>query len=74
MGDGPEAGLLGEPTRGEGDSHTVPGAAAGIDYSRVEGPPGALRTTAMQNLICAPDKRPAAFFLSPIEAALIVPP
>ena len=53
MGEGPEAGLLEEPTWAEGDSHTVPGAAAGIDYSRAEGRPGALRTTVTQNLICA---------------------
>jgi hypothetical protein len=32
----------------------VRSAAAGIDYSRVEGRPGALRTTVTQNLICAP--------------------
>jgi len=31
----------------------VPSAAAGIDYAQVEGRPGALRTTATQNLICA---------------------
>jgi hypothetical protein len=31
----------------------VPSAAVGGDYSRVEGRPGALRTTATQNLICA---------------------
>jgi hypothetical protein len=34
------------------DSDRVPSAAAGIDYSRVEGWPGALRTTVTQNLIC----------------------
>src|ERR1035438_863641 len=53
VGEGPEAGLLEEPTWAEGDSHTVPGAAAGIDYSRAEGRPGALRTTVTQNPICA---------------------
>src|SRR5208283_671636 len=36
------------------DRHTVPGAAAGVDYSRFESRPGALRTTVKQNLICAP--------------------
>ena len=35
------------------DSHPEPSAAAGIDYSRVEGRPDALRTTVTQNLICA---------------------
>ena len=35
------------------DSHAVLSAAADIDYSRVEGRPGALRTTVTQNLICA---------------------
>jgi hypothetical protein len=35
------------------DSHTVPSAAAGIDHSRVEGRPGALKTTVTQDLICA---------------------
>jgi len=35
------------------DRHTVPGAAAGIDYSRVESRPGALRATVTQNMICA---------------------
>ena len=114
MGEGPEAGLLGEPTGagainrdsgnrprskaeaqpGHGfyrsatfpqgltavvgaggagkvsagvtcDSHTVPSAVAGIDYSRVKGRPSALRTTVTQNLICAPqpqlDLIPLAF-------------
>jgi hypothetical protein len=37
------------------DSHTVPSAAAGVDYSRAEGRPGALRTTVTQNLICVPE-------------------
>ena len=35
------------------DSHTVPGAPAGIDYSRIESRPGALRTTVTKNLMCA---------------------
>ena len=35
------------------DSHRAPSAAAGIDYSQVEGLPGALRTRVTQNLICA---------------------
>ena len=35
-------------------SHTEPSAAAGIDSARVEGWPGARRTTVTQNLICAP--------------------
>jgi hypothetical protein len=47
------------------DSHTVPSAVAGIDYSRVKGRPSALRTTVTQNLICAPqpqlDLIPLAF-------------
>src|ERR1017187_1752637 len=48
------AGDVGKASAGVGcDSHTVPSAAAGIDYSRVEGRPGALRTTVTQNLICA---------------------
>ena len=34
--------------------HTEPSAAAGIDSARVEGWPGARRTTVTQNLICAP--------------------
>jgi hypothetical protein len=38
------------------DSHTVPGAAAGIDYSRVEGRPSARRAMVTQNLICAPGR------------------
>ena len=37
-----------------GDSHTAPSAAAGIDYSRVEGRPSARRAMVTQNLICAP--------------------
>ena len=53
MGEGPEAVLLGKPIWAKGDRHTVTGAAAGIDYSRVKGRPGALRTTVTQNLICA---------------------
>ena len=36
------------------DSHTEPSAAAGIDYSRVEGRPRAQRTAVTQDLICAP--------------------
>jgi hypothetical protein len=48
------AGDVGKASAGVGcDSHTVPSTAAGIGYSRVEGRPGALRTTATQNLICA---------------------
>ena len=48
------AGDVGKASAGVArDSNTVPNAAAGIDYSRVEGRPGALRTTVMQNLICA---------------------
>ena len=35
------------------DSQTVPSAGAGIDYSRLEGRPGSLRTTVTQNPICA---------------------
>ena len=35
-------------------SHTEPSADAGIVSARVEGWPGALRTTVTQNLICAP--------------------
>jgi hypothetical protein len=37
----------------ECDSHPVPSAAAGSDYSRVEGRTGALRTTVTQDLTCA---------------------
>jgi hypothetical protein len=49
------AGEVGKESAGVGcDSHPVPSAAAGIDYARVEGRPGALRTTVTQNLICAP--------------------
>jgi hypothetical protein len=48
-----------------GDSHTMPSAAAGIDYSRVEGRPGALRTTVTQNLICGP------YFLSQLWSLMI---
>jgi hypothetical protein len=49
------AGDVGKASAGVAcDSHTVPSAAAGIDYSRVEGRQDALRTTVTQNLICAP--------------------
>ena len=48
------AGDVGKASAGVAcDSHTVPSAVAGIDYSRVEGRPGALRTIVTQNLICA---------------------
>ena len=48
------AGDVGKASAGVArDSNTVPSAAAGSDHSRVEGRPGALRTTGMQNLICA---------------------
>ena len=48
------AGDVGKASAGvASDSHTEPNAAAGIDYSRVEGRPGALKTTVTQNLICA---------------------
>jgi hypothetical protein len=51
------AGDVGKASAGVAcDSHTVPSAAAGIDYSRVESRPGALRTTVTQNLICAPTR------------------
>jgi hypothetical protein len=51
------AGGVGKASAGVGcDSHTGLSTAAGIDYSRVEGRPGALRTTVKQNLICASGK------------------
>jgi hypothetical protein len=50
-----EAGDVGKVSAGVAcDSQTVPSAAAGIGYSRVEGWPGALRTTVTQNLLRAP--------------------
>ena len=49
------AGDVGKASAGVAyDSHPEPSAAAGIDYSRVEGWPDARRTTVTQNLICAP--------------------
>ena len=52
---GGRAGDVGKASVGvAGDGHTVPNAAAGIDYSRVTGRPGALRTTVTQDPICAP--------------------
>jgi len=48
------AGDVGKASAGVAcDSHKAPSTAAGIDYSRVEDLPGALRTTVTQNLICA---------------------
>ena len=53
-------------------SHTEPSAAAGIDYSRVEGQPGALRTTVTQDLIGARERRAGAFGLEPAPLAGII--
>ena len=55
------AGDVGIATAGVGcDSHTGPSRAAGIDYARVEGRPGALRTIVTQNLICALPPSPSS--------------
>ena len=67
------AGDVGKASAGvASDSHTVPSAAAGIDCSRVEGRPGALRTTATQNLIGARARRAGAFGLEPATPAGII--
>ena len=67
------AGGVGKASAGVAcDSHTVLSAAAGIDYSRVEGLPGALRTTATQNLIGARARRAGAFGLEPATPAGII--
>ena len=67
------AGGVGKASAGVGcDSHMVPSAAADIDYSRVQGRPGALRTTATQNLIGARARRAGAFGLEPATPAGII--